>query len=119
MTGRSGHTDSTDYQGRGTTTGNSEALRFDKALFRRHPEFRGALKARVVGPGVMLVVAQEPPAESAAEDAADPMLAAWLSFIEADARQLRDLSEERLAEMGELVAGVTVGDDDDLDGASF
>lgn len=104
------------FQGRATTAGNSEALRFDKALFRQHPEFRGPVTGRVVGPGVMLVVADAPPAP---EGEGDPMLAAWLSFIEGDARHLSDMPDGRLEALEQLVEGVEVSPDDDLDAAAF
>ena len=50
-----------------TTTGSSEAIRFDKALFRQHPEFRqkAGVVAHVIGPGTLLVRLTEdgPPAD--------------------------------------------------------
>ncbi len=41
------------FSGSITTTGKSEAIRLDKALFRAHPEFRQRAKVRahVIGPG--------------------------------------------------------------------
>jgi len=45
------------YSGTITTTGKSEAIRLEKALFKSHPEFRQKTKVRahVIGPGTMLV----------------------------------------------------------------
>src|SRR3712207_3940286 len=84
------------YNGRRTTAGNSDALRFDKQLFRRHPEFRGAVKARILSKGVLLVVAEEEVStEAATEEHEDPLLAAWLGFIAQDHAACRDMSEER------------------------
>ena len=45
------------YRGRQAKTGNSLGLRFDKALFQSHPEFSGDVRAHVIAPGRMLVVA--------------------------------------------------------------
>ncbi len=41
------------FKGSITTTGRSEALRLDKALFRAHPEFRqkSKIRAHVLGRG--------------------------------------------------------------------
>ncbi len=55
------------YTGTITTTGKSEAIRLEKALFKSHPEFRQKAKVRahVIGPGTMLVsVADEAAAET-------------------------------------------------------
>ena len=43
------------YTGTITTTGKSEAIRLEKALFKSHPEFRQKSKvhAHVIGPGTM------------------------------------------------------------------
>ena len=45
------------FSGSITTTGKSEAIRLDKALFKAHPEFRQRAKVRahVIGPGHLLV----------------------------------------------------------------
>ncbi|HEY9756541.1 MAG TPA: hypothetical protein V6C97_15340 [Oculatellaceae cyanobacterium] len=41
------------YKGKSTTTGTSEAIRIDKALFKQHPEFRqqAEVRADIIGPG--------------------------------------------------------------------
>ena len=46
-----------EFKGSITTTGRSEALRLDKALFKAHPEFkqRAKIRAHVIGPGSLLV----------------------------------------------------------------
>ena len=46
------------FKGTITTTGRSEALRLDKALFKAHPEFRqkARVRAHVIGPGSLLRV---------------------------------------------------------------
>jgi hypothetical protein len=43
------HTYMASFNGSITTTGTSEAIRLDKALFRLHPEFRE--KAKAAAPG--------------------------------------------------------------------
>jgi len=45
------------FTGSITTTGKSEAIRLDKALFRLHPEFRQKAKVRVqvIAPGHALI----------------------------------------------------------------
>jgi len=105
------------YHGQRTTVGNSEALRFDKQLFRQHPEFRGPVKARVLSEGVLLVLAESGTADSTSggEDHEDPMLAAWLGFIAQDHGSLRDMPEDRLERLAGLTEGVTVGTDEELD----
>jgi antitoxin PrlF len=59
------------YTGSRTKTGNSDALRFEKSLFRSHPEFSGQVKAKVIAPGYMLVVAE--PTDTVDEDGDDPV----------------------------------------------
>ena len=48
----------TGYRGKQAKTGNSLGLRFDKALFQSHPEFSGRVRAHVIAPGRMLVIAR-------------------------------------------------------------
>src|SRR5713101_9429261 len=69
------------YKGRQAKTGNSLGLRFDKALFQSHPEFNGAVRARVIAPGRMLVVAQ-PSSKTTPQE--DPVIASFLSFLAKD-----------------------------------
>jgi hypothetical protein len=71
-----------EYRGKQAKTGNSLGLRFDKALFRSHPEFSGEVRAHVIAPGRMLVVA-EPVAKSRRLEA-DPVMEAFLGFLAAD-----------------------------------
>src|SRR5580698_9155693 len=70
------------YRGKQAKTGNSLGLRFDKALFRSHPEFSGEVRAHVIAPGRMLVVAE--PAAKSRHRKEDPVLEAFLSFLAAD-----------------------------------
>src|SRR5438874_2660809 len=68
------------YRGRQAKTGNSLGLRFDKALFQSHPEFSGEVRAHVIAPGKMLVVAEAPEAGNAE----DPVVAGFLGFLAKD-----------------------------------
>jgi antitoxin PrlF len=70
------------YRGKQAKTGNSLGLRFDKALFRSHPEFLGEVRAHVIAPGRMLVVAE--PVGKSRKAADDPVMEAFLSFLAAD-----------------------------------
>ena len=72
------------YRGKQAKTGNSLGLRFDKALFRSHPEFSGEVRAHVIAPGRMLVVAAPVSKSRRRED--DPVLEAFLSFLAVDRR---------------------------------
>ena len=105
------------YTGTITTTGKSEAIRLEKALFKSHPEFRQQAKVRahVIGPGTMLVSVA---GETTAEDDADPVVAAFLSFLARDMSQspelLKPLAETRIEEARRLTKGVKAPDDDIL-----
>ena len=101
------------YTGTITTTGKSEAIRLEKALFKSHPEFRQKSKvhAHVIGPGTMLVsVVGEAPAETEA----DPVMAAFLSFLSADIsrtpKQVKPFAETRITKARELTKGTKVRD---------
>src|SRR5437667_1435376 len=69
------------YRGKKAKTGNSLGLRFDKALFQSHPEFSGEVRAHVIAPGRMLVVAEP---VSGAKRAEDPVIGAFLKFLAQD-----------------------------------
>ena len=102
------------YTGTITTTGKSEAIRLEKALFRSHPEFRQKAKVRahVIGPGTMLVsVAGKPKAKSEP----DPIMRAFLNFLAGDISRKPDrvqpLAETRIKEARELTKDTKVDDD--------
>ena len=101
------------YTGTITTTGKSEAIRLEKALFRSHPEFRQKTKvhAHVIGPGTMLVTVA---GEAAIEVEADPLMAAFLSFLSADIARtpgrVEPLAATRIEEARELIKDVTLRD---------
>jgi antitoxin PrlF len=107
------------YAGTITTTGKSEAIRLDKALFRSHPEFRQKAKvqAHVIGPGTMLLSLSE---AATTRKEADPVMAAFLSFLDRDVSQapgrVEPLAATRIAEADDLTKGVAVDDDEPLPG---
>ena len=72
------------YKGRQAKTGNSLGLRFDKALFQSHPEFNGVVRASVIGPGRMLVVAED---QGKTKQEEDPVIASFLSLLASDMKR--------------------------------
>jgi antitoxin PrlF len=109
-----------EFKGSITTTGRSEALRLDKALFRAHPEFRqrAKIRAHVIGPGSLLVTLDggEGPDHGGDFAERDPVVAAYLSFLERDMSEhperLRPFSEADIARIDALTKNVTVSDED-------
>jgi antitoxin PrlF len=103
------------YRGRKTATGNSLALRFDRALFKSHPEFSGDVDAYVIAPGRMLVVA-EIKAHGAKHE--DPVIASFLSFLAQDMERnpnlIQPLDPNLMARIGKLTRGVTTRSDEPL-----
>jgi antitoxin PrlF len=108
----------TSYRGTITTTGKSEAIRLEKALFRSHPEFRqkARVRANVVGPGHVLISVLEEGSAAAEEE--DPVVSAFLGFLEQDMKErpdrLRPVSSPRLESAIDLVADVEVTDEDPI-----
>lgn len=110
-----------EFKGSITTTGRSEALRLDKALFKAHPEFRqrAKIRAHVLGPGSLLVTLDEPDdTEPGAGDLIerDPVVAAYLSFLERDMAEhperLLPFTHTDVTRLQALTSGVTVSDDE-------
>jgi antitoxin PrlF len=105
------------YTGTITTTGKSEAIRLEKALFKSHPEFsqKTKVRAHVIGPGMMLVSVAD---EITADNRADPVMAAFLSFLAEDISReparVKPLAATRIKEARELTEGVTVDDSEAL-----
>jgi len=105
------------YIGKISTSGNSDAIRLDKNLFKQHPEFKqqAQVRADVIGPGTILVQVVD---NKELEEEIDPIVRAFLSFVEKDIlstpANIAPLSAEQMAEVAELTAGVRVTDDDDL-----
>jgi antitoxin PrlF len=106
------------FKGPITTTGKSEAIRLDKALFRLHPEFRqkAKVRAQVISPGHALITVVDD--EAASIDDEDPVVTAFLAFIEKDlkehpGRRIR-LSRTSLQRAVRLTKGVEVDDNETL-----
>ena len=112
-----------EFKGAITTTGRSEAIRLDKALFKAHPEFRQKTKVRahVIGPGSLLVTlnaleAGDPDDRDSIER--DPVVLAYLSFLERDMKEhperLKPFTEADLSRLESLARNVVVSDDDGI-----
>ena len=104
------------YTGRATRTGNSRGFRFESALFSSHPEFAsGELEADVIAPGRLLVRARV----EAEQPETDPVLDAYLAFLgnqmAAHPELLRPLTDDHIAGLDELLAGVEYDLDERLD----
>ncbi len=105
------------FSGSVARTGNSRGLRLDGAFFKAAPEFGtvgNKVRAELIGPGTFLVridTVQQ-------EEAADPVIGAWLSFIDEDIRSnpsgLVPFQEVELTALERLVANVSVDDDYEL-----
>src|SRR5271165_1194964 len=104
------------YRGKQAKTGNSLGLRFDKALFRSHPEFAGEVRAHVIAPGRMLVVAE--PVAKSRRPKADPVMEAFLSFLAADMantpQQIQPLNPALAGRLDALVGHLPVNPQEDL-----
>ena len=105
------------FTGTITTTGKSEAIRLDKALFRLHPEFRqrAKVRAQVISPGhalISVVDDEEMPSDE------DPIVTAFLAFVEKDLKEhpgrRTRLSKTVLARAVRLTKGVKVSDEERL-----
>jgi prlF antitoxin for toxin YhaV_toxin len=108
-----------EYRGKQTKTGNSSGFRFEGALFKSHPEFNGEVRATVIAPGRMLVVA-----ETAQQERADPVMASFLAFLAQDIasapQQIRPLDRKVIKRMAKLTKGIVVSPEEDLgDGVSL
>jgi antitoxin PrlF len=105
------------FKGSITTTGKSEALRIEKALFKSHPEFKQKAKfrAHVIGPGSMLVTLDPDDTPTDPEDIErDPAVLAYLAFIERDMiehpESVSAITDEDAARMKRLTKGLKVDD---------
>jgi hypothetical protein len=104
------------YHGRQAKTGNSLGLRFERALFHSHPEFSGEVKAHIIGPGRMLVVADPEPKRKNAEE--DPVLSSFMSFLAADMQRspehIKSLDAGVMERVDALVSNVDTSPEEDL-----
>lgn len=103
----------TEYRGKQTRTGNSFGFRFDRALFKSHPEFVGEVKAQVIAPGRMLVSVAEPVMERT-----DPVMASFVAFLASDIAKapetITPMSRDLAQRIDRLVEGVAVSHDESL-----
>lgn len=106
------------YRGKVTTTGSSKAVRLGKQFFTDHPEFEvsAEVMVRSVSPGYVLMAVDAPKAVGRKTDELDPVVGAFLSFMEADLKanphKVQPLDLSRVAA---LVEGVEpLRDDEDL-----
>jgi antitoxin PrlF len=105
------------FAGSITTTGKSEAIRLDKALFRLHPEFRqkAKVRAQVIAPGHALISVVE---EGPSEEEEDPVVATFLAFLEKDMKthpnRIAGFSKRAIARATRLTKGVKVADEERL-----
>jgi len=103
------------YKGKVTTVGTSDGFRFDKSLFKQHPEFqqKAEVVANVIGPGTMLVSLVNNPE---VEDQDDPVVSAFLAFLEKDMLEhpevIQPVDAQQIARAKFLTADITVTDDD-------
>jgi antitoxin PrlF len=107
------------YKGSVTTTGKSEALRIEKALFRAHPEFKQKAKfrAHVIGPGSMLVTLEPDDTPIDPDDIErDPVVLAYLAFLERDMianpENVIPFTAEEMEQAKRLVANVVFDEND-------
>jgi len=106
------------FSGSITTTGKSEAIRLDKALFRLHPEFRqkAKVRAQVISPGHALISIVDEEAAPAQEE--DPIVTAFLALVEKDLKERAGrktrMSKRSLTRAVRLTKGVKVSDDETL-----
>ncbi len=102
-----------EYRGKQVKTGNSLGFRFDRALFKSHPEFAGEVKAHVIAPGRMLVSVAEPVVERG-----DPVMASFLAFLASDIAKapetVKPMSPEFAQRIDRLVKGVSVSENESL-----
>lgn len=108
-------TEGTDYRGKQAKTGNSLGFRFDRALFKSHPEFNGEVRAKVIAPGRMLVSAEM---IASAKRPDDVVVAAFLAFLAEEMRRepqaIMPLDHALTHRIDALVEGVSVPPDEAL-----
>jgi hypothetical protein len=113
-------TEAAEYRGRQAKTGNSFGFRFDRALFKSHPEFNGEVRAKVIAPGRMLVSAET---TSSGRHRDDAVVAAFLAFLatemKRDPQAIAPLAQTLTDRIDALVDGVPVSPDEDLGGEAL
>jgi len=100
------------FSGKTTSIGNSKGFRFDAALFKANPEFFGEVRGTVLAPGQMLVSVvstgeQQPELQ---DDEGNPVMQAFLSFLEgqmaAHPELIEPVTEAQMTHIAALVEGV-------------
>lgn len=103
------------YKGKITTSGTSNAIRLEKDLFKQNPEFKqqAEVRADIIGPGKMLISVLD---SSSSETEDDPIVGAFLAFVENDMRQnpekISPLAANSIDRAKALTKGLKVSDDD-------
>jgi hypothetical protein len=106
------------FSGKITTSGNSQSIRFEKALFQTNPEFRqqANVTAQVIAPGRLLVSVEEEDQVLAHQTESDPIMETFLAFIaediKANPQRIRLIGKETLTHATELVQDVVVCKED-------
>lgn len=102
-----------EYSGKVTPVGNSKGIRLDAAFFKAHPEFAGEVRATVLGSGQVLLSARSSRRRSKRDDDEDPIVLAFLRFLEvqmiARPDQIVPADAAQLKRIGKLVKGVKTG----------
>jgi len=100
------------YGGTVTPVGNSKGIRLDAKFFKAHPEFSDKVDVTVVGEGQVLLSAKTSKNRRRNDDASDPVLAGFLSFLERQMAEHPELIEPadrgQLERIRKLVRGVEV-----------
>ena len=109
----------TEYRGKQTKTGKSSGFSFEGALFKSHPEFNGEVRAHIIAPGRMLILA-----ETEGHEATDPVMTSFLAFLAQDIARapqfIRPLDTKLAKRADKLTRGIAVSPDEDLgDGVSM
>lgn len=105
----------TQYRGKQAKTGNSLGFRFDRALFKSHPEFNGEVTAQVIAPGRLLVSAEN---AASAERGDDQVVGAFLAFLTKEMKRhperIKPLDSALIKSIGDLVREVDAQPDEEL-----
>jgi antitoxin PrlF len=104
-----------EYRGKQAKTGNSLGFRFDRALFKSHPEFNGEVRAKVIAPGRLLVSAES---AASGQHRDDVVVAAFLAFLakemQREPQAIAPLDQALTHRIDALVEGVSVSQDEHL-----
>ena len=97
--------------------GNSRSFRVEKEFFNAAPEFSALgspIRVDIIGPGTFIVRIDTP----APKEVADPIIGAWLSFIDGDIAfnpgQLVAFTAPEASELERMVRNVVVDDSHEM-----